>query len=44
MLYGSLDGPRLDHTIANFQTLQFLADQGASGYLVGEICLVTVVI
>ena len=21
-LYGSLDGPRLDHTVANFQTLQ----------------------
>ena len=43
VLYGSLDGPRLDHTVANFQTLQFLADQGASGYLVGETCLVTVV-
>ena len=28
-LYGSLDGPRLDHTVANFQTLQFLADRGA---------------
>ena len=23
LLYGSLDGPRLDHTVANFQTLQF---------------------
>ena len=22
ILYGSLDGPRLDHTVANFQTLQ----------------------
>ena len=22
LLYGSLDGPRLDHTVANFQTLQ----------------------
>ena len=41
-LYGSLDGPRLDHTVANFQTLQFLADQNAYGYLVGEHCLVTV--
>ena len=29
LLYGSLDGPRLDHTVANFQTLQFLADRGA---------------
>ena len=43
ILYGSLDGPRLDHTVANFQTLQFLADQGASGYLVGRDYLVTVV-
>jgi len=43
VLYGSLDGPRLDHTIANFQTLQYLADHGASGYLVGSQYLVTVV-
>ncbi len=43
LLYGSMDGPRLDHTIANFQTLQFLADNGASGYLVGRDYLVTVV-
>ena len=43
LLYGSLDGPRLDHTVANFQTLQFLADRGAYGYLVGREYLVTVV-
>ena len=43
LLYGSLDGPRLDHTVANFQTLQFLADQGAVGYLVGNSHIVTVV-
>lgn len=42
ILYGSLDGPRLDHTVANFQTLQFLADHGAFGYLVGKDALVTV--
>ena len=41
--YGSLDGPRLDHTIANFQTLQFLADRGAVGYLIGNDYIVTVV-
>ena len=41
-LYGSLDGPRLDHTVANFQTLQFLADHGAFGYLIGKDYLVTV--
>jgi thiamine pyrophosphokinase len=43
VFYGALDGPRLDHTVANFQTLQFLADHGAAGYLVGEKYLVTVV-
>ena len=43
VLYGSLDGPRLDHTVANFQTLQFLADRGAKGILVGKEFLVTVV-
>ena len=34
-LYGALDGERLDHTVANLQTLCFLADHGACGYLVG---------
>ena len=43
LLYGSLDGPRLDHTVANFQTLQFLADRGGRGILVGNTTLVTVV-
>ena len=43
LLYGSLDGPRLDHTLANFQTLQFLADHGAIGYLVGNSYIATVV-
>ena len=43
IFYGSMDGPRLDHTIANFQTLQFLADHGATGYLVGRDYLVTVI-
>ena len=43
LLYGSLDGTRLDHTVANFQTLQFLADHGATGYLVGKDYVVTVV-
>ena len=43
LFYGSLDGKRLDHTISNFQTLQFLADRGAVGYLVGKDYLVTVI-
>ena len=43
LLYGSLDGPRLDHTVANFQTLQFLCDHGAFGYLLGSGYTVTAV-
>lgn len=43
LLYGSMDGPRLDHTVANFQTLQFLVDHGAQGYLIGERYIATVV-
>ena len=43
ILYGSLDGPRLDHTVANFQTLQFLSDRGAYGYLIGKDYIVTTV-
>lgn len=42
MLYGAMDGPRLDHTIANFQALQFLADRDAHGYLVGRDYIATV--
>ena len=42
VIYGGLDGPRLDHTLAKFQTLQFLADRGAVGYLVGKDYIVTV--
>lgn len=43
LFYGAMDGPRLDHTIANFQGLQFLADHGASGCLVGKTYLATVI-
>ena len=43
LLYGSLDGPRLDHTVANFQTLQFLCDQGAFGMLCGITTIAAVV-
>ncbi len=41
--YGSLEGKRLDHTVANFQTLQFLADHGARGYLIGRDQIVSLV-
>ena len=42
-LYGSMDGPRIDHTIANFQTLAFLADHDARGYLIGKDYMATVI-
>lgn len=43
VLYGALDGPRIDHTVANFQTLGFLAENGAVGFLVGLTHIATVV-
>ena len=43
IIYGGLDGPRLDHTIANFQTRQFLTDRGAAGCLVGRDYIITVI-
>ena len=42
IIYGGVEGPRLEHTVANFQTLQFLAEHGAIGYLVGERQIVSV--
>lgn len=42
MIYGGMDGKRLDHTVANFQTLAFLAEHGATGCLVGADYLATV--
>ena len=35
VLYGGVGG-RLDHTYANLQTLAYLSDHGARGYLLGE--------
>lgn len=43
LIYGGLDGPRLDHTFANVQTLEFLAAHGAYGYLIGKDYILTVV-
>ena len=36
VIYGGMDGKRLDHTVANFQTLAYLARHGAFGILVGR--------
>ena len=43
VIYGGMDGPRLDHTIASLQTLCFLAQQGARGHLVGLSFAATVI-
>ena len=43
LLYGALDGPRLDHTVANFQALAFLAERGAFGVLAGVDTMAAVV-
>ena len=43
ILYGALDGPRHDHTIANYQSLCYLANHGAVGYLVGKDVIVTAI-
>ena len=43
LLYGAMDGPRPDHTVANYQLLCFLARHGAHGYLVGSTHTATVV-
>ena len=41
VLTGSVGG-RLDHTLANLQTLMYLAQQGARGMLYGEGTVITV--
>ena len=43
VLYGALDGPRLDHTVANLQTLLYLSNHGARGFLVGKNQIVTTI-
>lgn len=41
-IYGGLGG-RTDHTVANIQTLSFIAENGGRGYLVGENEVFTVI-
>ena len=43
VIYGGMDGPRLDHTIANLQALQFLSERTAQGFLVGRNHIATVI-
>ena len=42
MFYGCVGG-RLDHTLANIQHLQYLAEHGAQGMLVGDKETLTVI-
>lgn len=42
-LYGGLDGSRLDHTVANFQSLAYLSEQGAQGWLIGKDYIATAI-
>ena len=42
VLYGGVGG-RLDHTLANIQTLAYLSQNGASGFLVGEGRVITAI-
>ena len=41
-IYGGMEGDRVDHTVANLQTLFYLTAHGASGYLVGKKQIATV--
>ncbi len=43
LIYGGLDGERLDHTVANYQALQYLTDHGARGTLAGLKFLAAVI-
>lgn len=42
LFFGCLGGRRLDHTIANLQTLLWVSGRGAEGFLAGEGCCLTV--
>lgn len=43
VLYGALEGQRVDHTLANFQLLLFLKAKNAKGWLVGDGQIVTAI-
>ena len=42
-IYGGMEGQRLDHTLANLQTLLYLAQNGSIGYLIGKTQVATVI-
>ncbi len=41
LFFGCLGGARLDHTLANIQTIAWAANEGAAAYLVGDGCVLT---
>ena len=43
LIYGGVEGPRLDHAIANLQALSYLRAHGARGYLIGKTQIMTVI-
>ena len=43
LIYGGMEGKRLDHTVANLQALAFLRTEGARGYLIGREQVATVI-
>ena len=40
-IYGALGG-RLDHTLANVQTLMYIANRGGQGWIIGDCCLTAI--
>ncbi len=42
-IYGGLDGDRVEHTMANFQALQYISQRGGRGYLIGCRQIVTAI-
>jgi len=40
-IYGALGG-RLDHTIANVQTLMYIANRGGQGWIIGDCCITAI--
>ena len=40
-IYGALGG-RLDHTLANVQTLMYIARQGGQGWIIGDCCITAI--
>ncbi len=43
LIYGGMEGKRLDHTVANLQALAFLRAEGVRGYLIGREQVATVI-